>query len=75
MGSFMRVLIASVDVCTVARIKLTLAKEKIMHDTTHLGEDGLQLVQLFDYDIILYDVTPSEIDGFTKCCGAYAMRK
>ena len=60
----MRVLIASVDVFTVARIKLTLAKEKIMHDTTDLGEDGLHLAKLYDYDIVLYDVTRSEIDGY-----------
>jgi two-component system, cell cycle response regulator CtrA len=59
----MRVLIASVDVFTVARIKLTLGKEKIMHDTTDLGEDGLHLAKLYDYDIVLYDVTRSEIDG------------
>ena len=61
---FMRVLIASVDVFTVARIKLTLAKEKIMHDTTDLGEDGLHLAKLYDYDIVLYDVTRSEVDGY-----------
>src|SRR5262252_8419707 len=60
----MRVLIASVDVFTVARIKLTLAKEKIMHDTTDLGEDGLHLAKLYDYDIVLYDVTRSESDGY-----------
>ena len=59
----MRVLIASVDVFTVARIKLTLGKEKIMHDTTDLGEDGLHLAKLYEYDIVLYDVTRSEIDG------------
>jgi len=49
----MRVLIACVDVFTIARIKLTLAKEKIMHDTTDLGEDGLHLAKLYDYDIVL----------------------
>jgi two-component system cell cycle response regulator CtrA len=59
----MRVLIASVDVFTVARIKLTLATEKIMHDTSDLGEDGLHLAKLYDYDIVLYDVTRSETDG------------
>jgi two-component system cell cycle response regulator CtrA len=58
------VCIASVDVFTVARIKLTLANEKIMHDTTDLCEDGLHLAKLYDYDIILYDVTPSEVDGY-----------
>ena len=60
----MRVLIASVDVFAVARIKLTLAIEKIMYDTTDLGEDGLHLAKLYDYDIVLYDVTRSESDGY-----------
>src|SRR6516164_3081211 len=64
LGGFMRVLIACVDVFTIARIKLTLAKEKIMHDTTDLGEDGLHLAKLYDYDIVLYDVTRSEIGGY-----------
>ena len=34
----MRVLIASVDFFTAASIKRTLAKEKVMYDTTDLGE-------------------------------------
>ena len=60
----MRALIASVDVFTVARIKLTLASEKIMYDATDLGEDGLHLAKLYDYDIVLYDVTRSESNGY-----------
>jgi two-component system cell cycle response regulator CtrA len=60
----MRVLISSVDVCTVAGIKLTLADEKIIYDTTDLSDDGLHLAKLYDYDIVLYDVTLSQIDGY-----------
>jgi two-component system, cell cycle response regulator CtrA len=60
----MRVLIASVDVFTVASIKLSLAKEKVMYDTTDLGEDGLQMARLYDYDIILLDLTLPESDGY-----------
>lgn len=60
----MRVLIASVDIFTAASIKLALAREKVMYDTTDLGEDGLQMAKLYDYDIILLDLTPPDIDGY-----------
>src|SRR5215472_2394996 len=60
----MRVLIASVDIFTVASIKLTLAKENVMYDTTDLGEDGLHTAKLYDYDIILLDLPPPDIDGY-----------
>jgi two-component system, cell cycle response regulator CtrA len=64
MGVFMRVLIASADIFTAASIKLTLVKEKVMFDTTDLGEDGLQMATTYDYDIILLDLTPRDIDGY-----------
>ena len=64
LGVFMRVLIASVDIFTTASIKLILTKEKVMFDTTDLGEDGLQMARTYDYDIILLDLTPTEIDGY-----------
>ena len=60
----MRVLIASVDIFTVASIKLTLAKENVMYDTTDLSEDGLYMAKLYDYDIILLDLPPPDIDGY-----------
>lgn len=60
----MRVLITSGDIFTVARIKLTLAKEKVMYDTADLPEDGLQMARLYDYDIILLDLTSADIDGY-----------
>jgi len=60
----MRVLIASVDFFTAASIKRTLAKEKVMYDTTDLGEDGLQMAKLYDYDIIVLDLAPPDIDGY-----------
>ena len=60
----MRVLIASSDVFTVASIRLTLMKEMVMYDATDLIEDGLQMARLYDYDIILLDVTPPETDGY-----------
>ena len=69
----MRVLIASVDIFTVASIKLTSAKENVMYDTTDLGEDGLQMAKLYDYDIILLDLPPRTSTA-TKCCSGCARR-
>jgi two-component system, cell cycle response regulator CtrA len=60
----MRVLIASSDIFTIASIKLTLAKEKVTYDTTGLGEDGLEMARLYDYDIILLDLTEPDIHGY-----------
>jgi two-component system cell cycle response regulator CtrA len=60
----MRVLIASGDIFTIASIKLSLAKEKVTYDTTGLGEDGLQMARLYDYDIILLDLPQPDIDGY-----------
>lgn len=64
MGVSMRVLIASDDIFTIASIKLALAKEKVRYDTTGLAEDGLQMAGLYDYDIILLDLTPPDIEGY-----------
>ena len=69
----MRVLIASVDIFTVASIKLTSAKENVMYDTTDLSEDGLYMAKLYDYDIILLDLPPRTSTA-TKCCSGCARR-
>jgi two-component system cell cycle response regulator CtrA len=59
-----RLLIATGDVFTAASIKMTLAKENFFCDTTDLGEDGVQIGQLYDYDIILLDLMLRDIEGY-----------
>jgi two-component system, cell cycle response regulator CtrA len=59
-----RLLIATGDVFTTASIKMTLAKENFFCDTTDLGEDGVQIGQLYDYDIILLDLMLRDIEGY-----------
>jgi two-component system cell cycle response regulator CtrA len=60
----MHVLIAAADVCSAANIKVILAKENWTCETTDLGEDGAQISSLYDYDIILLDLMPADIEGY-----------
>ena len=53
----MRALIVNADVIMAASIKVALAEEDLICDATDLGEDGLEIGQLHDYDIILLDLT------------------
>jgi two-component system cell cycle response regulator CtrA len=59
----MRALIVVADVITAASIKVALAAENLICDTTDLGEDGLEIGKLHDYDIILLDLTRRGIQG------------
>ena len=60
----MRVLIASLDSYTATSIRLILAKEKVTCDMTDLGEDGLQMARLYEYDIILLDLMLPDTEGY-----------
>jgi two-component system, cell cycle response regulator CtrA len=60
----MRVLLVEDDSATSANIKIMLKKENFICDTTDLGEDGLEIGKLYDYDIILLDLLLPDIDGY-----------
>src|SRR6266581_6480583 len=60
----MRVLLVEDDSPTAASIKMMLVKENFICDTTDLGEDGLEIGKLYDYDIILLDLMLPDIDGY-----------
>src|SRR5258705_7667051 len=60
----MRVLIVEDDSSTAKSIELMLSKENFICDTTDLGEDGLEIGKLYDYDIILLDLMLPDIDGY-----------
>src|SRR5271166_1350351 len=60
----MRVLIAAGDVFAAVRIRAMLAKENLICDATELGRDSLLLGKLYDYDIILLDLTVPDIEGY-----------
>jgi DNA-binding response OmpR family regulator len=52
--ALMRVLLVEDDAQTAASIKMLLINENFICDTTDLGEDGLEVGKLYDYDIIHY---------------------
>ena len=60
----MRVLLVEDDAQTAASIKMLLINENFICDTTDLGEDGLEVGKLYDYDIILLDLMLPDIDGY-----------
>ena len=60
----MRVLLVEDDAATAASIELMLRKENFICDTTDLGEDGLEIGKLYDYDIIILDLLLPDIDGY-----------
>src|ERR687883_1458657 len=60
----MRVLLVEDDAATAQSIELMLRAENFICDTTDLGEDGLEIGKLYDYDIIILDLMLPDIDGY-----------
>ncbi len=60
----MRVLLVEDDPSTAKAIELSLASEGIICDTTQLGEEGLEIGRIYDYDIIILDLMLPDIDGY-----------
>src|SRR5690349_8844375 len=60
----MRVLIVEDDSSTAKSIELMLKSENFIVDSTDLGEDGLEIGKLYDYDIIILDIMLPDIDGY-----------
>jgi len=59
----MRVLLVEDDPATAQSLKMMLESEKMVVDATDLGEDGLEIGKLYDYDIIILDLMLPDIDG------------
>ncbi len=60
----MRVLLIEDDGATAQSIELMLKSESFNVYTTDLGEEGLDLGKLYDYDIILLDLNLPDMSGF-----------
>ena len=59
----MRVLLVEDEPATAKSIELMLKSAAMVVDSTDLGEDGLEIAKLYDYDIIILDLKLPDIDG------------
>lgn len=59
----MRVLLVEDDPATAQSLQMMLESENMVVDATDLGEDGLEIGKLYDYDIIVLDLMLPDIDG------------
>ena len=60
----MRILLVEDDSATAHGISAILSSEGYVCDTTDLGEDGLEIGKLYDYDIIVLDLMLPDMDGY-----------
>ena len=60
----MRVLLVEDDAFVANSIVTMLNSESFVVDTADLGEDGLEIGKIYDYDIILLDLMLPDIDGY-----------
>jgi two-component system cell cycle response regulator CtrA len=63
-GSGMRVLLIEDDSAIAQSIELMLKSERFNIYTTHLGEEGIDLGKIYDYDIILLDLNLPDMSGY-----------
>ena len=63
-GASMRVLLIEDDSATAQSIELMLKSGSINVYTTDLGEEGIDLGKIYDYDIILLDLNLPDMSGF-----------
>ncbi len=60
----MRVLVVEDDALLARGVEKMLQAEGMVVDQTSLGEDGLEIGKLYDYDIILLDLMLPDMDGY-----------
>jgi two-component system, cell cycle response regulator CtrA len=63
-GTGMRVLLIEDDSAAAQSIELMLKSESFTVYTTDLGEEGIDLGKIYDYDIILLDLNLPDMSGF-----------
>ena len=59
----MRVLLVEDDPVMAKSVELMLKSTGMVVDTTDMGEDGLEIGKLYDYDIIILDLMLPDMDG------------
>ena len=66
-GNLMRILIIEDEERIVSFVKRGLEEECYAVDSAHDGEDGLNWITNFTFDLIILDVMLPKIDGITLC--------
>lgn len=61
----MRVLLIEDDSSTAKAIELMLSSEGYIVDVADLGEDGIDLGKVYEYDIIILDLMLPDMDGYS----------
>ena len=60
----MRVLLVEDDSSTSKTIELALRAEGFICDSTSMGEDGIEIGKLYDYDVIILDLMLPDMNGY-----------
>ncbi len=60
----MRVLLIEDDKTVSQNIALILKKEGMVVDTSYLGEDGIEVAKIYEYDIIILDLLLPDMEGY-----------
>jgi two-component system cell cycle response regulator CtrA len=60
----MRILLIEDDSATSKTLQVMLKNEGFVCDTTDLGEDGLEIGKLYEYDLIILDLMLPDMDGY-----------
>ncbi|MEO1491884.1 MAG: response regulator transcription factor [Pseudomonadota bacterium] len=60
----MRILLIEDDPSTAESIELMLKKADLNTYVTESGEEGVELAKLYDYDLIILDLTLPDMDGY-----------
>jgi len=60
----MRILLVEDEAPTAKSIAMMLRSQGYVCDSTDLGEDGLEIGKLYDYDLIVLDLMLPDMDGY-----------